>query len=307
MPRIVWMAVAAFSLAFGQAAAAEFPANFRGLWLAGGSCNAVTGYTLLASDFGVTGLFKPAGDGKFVVYGFDTEVIVDAAPDRMVVHYPFGDAAGGDLVRELKNGKIQAHLASKPDVTTVGFRCDTADTGDARARPLLRLLRRLDGFVRAYSDVAEKCRPKADLKICAARIVAMFDLNGDGKISPAELTTFLRHYLPATLLFGDGDKNTVLRQGYRGVSIDPDDLGAVEVAAAMFGPFLTNIVFSNFDFDGNGFLTADEVALAVKEEGLPGGAGGAIRLLSQSREQAEEALGALGGMAGALNNKGGKP
>ncbi len=305
MTRTMWLAVALFSLVAGQAAAAEFPPNFRGLWLAGGSCGAVTGYTLFASDFGVTGVLKANGDGKFVVFGFGGDVIVDAASDRMVVHYPFPDAAGSDLVRELRDGKINAHLSSKPDTVTTGFRCDTVDTGDARARPLLRVLHRLDRFVRAYSDVADQCRPDADVKTCAARIVAMFDLNGDGKIAPAEATTFLRHYLPATLLFGGGDKDMILRQGYRGVTIDPDDLAAVEAATMVFGPFLTNILFSNFDFDGNGFLTVDEVALAVKEEGLPDGAGGAIRLLSQSREQAEEAFGALGGMAGGM--LGGKP
>src|SRR5665213_1505135 len=287
-----------------QAAATDIPREFRGLWLTGKSCGEVTGFGLFANDFGLTGSLAAGKDDKFTLYIFGKEVVTEAKPDRLVVRLPSSGKSSGDnfFVREIKDGHLTSYSSSAPDKRTDGFHCASPAARDPHALVVTRMLSRLDTFVRAYSDIADKCSATVEQSPpCLAQIVALIDVNGDGKIAPAEVTTFLRHYAPAMILFGD--KDAKVRQGYRTVIVDPDDLAGIEAAAAIFGPFLTNIVFSNFDYDGNGFLSAAEIGIVLKQEGVPGGAGEAIRMLSESREQAEGALGAVGGLTDMLGPK----
>jgi hypothetical protein len=278
--------------------AAEFPAAFHGLWFSGASCDQVDGYVITGGNFQLFGALSPRGDGKYMVGRQDTDIIVAAAPDRLVTRgvreapTPQG-AVPSQIVSEIKNGRRSFYWQDEPAKQSQLFHCDKATPRDPRAGDLLIFLGRVDALDQGYATIAAACRNAQTAPgPCGAAIVRFLDVNGDGKLSPAEITTFLRRYAPVAVLLNAGHGKG------RGMgAVDPVALAGVEAATAMFGPFLTNVIFSNFDLDGNGFLTADELVLALKEEAATGGTIDTTHLLDESRKQLEDAMAGMRGLA----------
>ena len=289
---LIALCLALSAQAQAQPAEKQFPAEFRGLWFSGKSCEEADRFVLFGPSFGLVGALKPQAEGKFALTTFAADIVVEAKPDRLTVTR----AEGGDkkpLVREIKNGTMATYPQDAPDKKFDSRHCANPGARDPQAQPLLRLLRRVEILARNYADVADACRDPAKLEPCAAALIKVLDVNGDGKISPAELTTFLRHNAPLTGFMGGAEKEG---KGYKSVTVDTEDLSGIEAAMTAFGPFITNVIFSNADFDGNGFLTADELVLVLKEENLGGGIDTA-KLLSDSRKHAEDAFTAAGGLS----------
>ena len=278
--------------AFAQPADKQFPAEFRGLWFAGKSCDEVDRFVLFGGNFGLVGGLKPAADGKFAMTSFGADIIADAKPGRLAVTRAEGDKSKL-LVREIKDATMVTYPQDTPDKKFDSRHCDNPTPKDAQGVALLRLVRRVEVLAKNYADVAAACGDPAKLDPCAAAIVKVLDINGDGKVAPAELTTFLRHNAPLTGFIGGTEKEG---RGYKSMTIDTEDLSSIEVGMTAFGPFLTNVIFSNADFDGNGFITPDEIVLLLKQENIGGGIDTA-KLLNDSRKHAEDAFNAAGGLS----------
>jgi hypothetical protein len=45
-----------------------------------------------------------------------------------------------------------------------------------------------------------------------------------------------------------------------------DEVRAYQAAAAIVAPWISNMVMANMDYDGNGFLTPDEIRITLKGE-----------------------------------------
>jgi len=46
-----------------------------------------------------------------------------------------------------------------------------------------------------------------------------------------------------------------------------DEVRASQAAATIVAPLISNMLMANLDYDGNGFLTADEIGITLKGEG----------------------------------------
>lgn len=276
--------------------ASLFPAPFRGLWFSGKSCAGVEGFLLTERHYELYGSFTPEHGGKFTFGRDNSDIIVSATPERLVTrsNSPTANPPGAgarEVVSEVKPGRRVFHWQDQPAKPWALFHCDKATTRDPRGGIMLVFLRRLDDLNHVYDALAAPCGKAGTAPApCAAAIVRVLDINHDGKVSPAEVTTFLRRYAPLTETMTSDDKSG------KPISFDPGDFAAIEGATAIVGPFVSNVVFSNFDYDANGLLSADEIVLALQQENAGGGGIDVQSLLSQSREQVENAMSAVGGL-----------
>jgi hypothetical protein len=96
-------------------------------------------------------------------------------------------------------------------------------------------------------------------------IVGILDVNKDGKVAPAEITKFLRDTAKYVVLFNM--KPSVNDPNVFVGSFTLDEVRASQAAATMAAPLISNMVMANLDYDGSGFLTADEIGITLKGEG----------------------------------------
>ncbi|MGH6989424.1 MAG: hypothetical protein ACREFD_03395 [Stellaceae bacterium] len=273
--------------------AAEYPAAFRGLWYSGASCDKIEGFVFTGKKFQLMGGLSPLANGKFRYVPTGADVILTATPDRIVTRgtRQVPTPRPGQLVSEIKNGQRAFYWQGEEAQGWRMFHCKQPRTAAASASTFVFFLVRLGTLEAGAETLLKPCgNGAATPGPCAAAVVKLLDINGDGKLSPAEITTFMRRYAPVMTFFG-GDQDNGNPQ-----EIDPATLAGIEGATAILGPFMTNVVLSNFDYDGNGFLSTGEIVLALKQENAAGTSIDAASLLSQSQKQLDNAMGAVGGL-----------
>jgi len=294
-----------------KSAGLTWPKEFRGLWFQGKSCDEVRGFDLTSSDFILRGALRSQADGKFTISVVSGDAVTETQPARVVTRLmrasgPDKQLTAVPLVSEIKDGRKTTFWQDRPNAKSQFQHCASPKMTDPRVGDFLKFLRRAEFVINAYSDLSDRCADPASVSdACIGAIVHLLDLNGDGKIAPAELTTFFRRYAAVGLLLGgkDGPNHSKI------VTVDPSDLESIEAGAAVFGPFLTNIVFANFDYGANGFLTSDDIALGFRENNGSSGMTDPGRLLTDAKQQAAQAftgLSELGQLFG-LGPSGPKP
>jgi hypothetical protein len=274
-----------------KSAGLVWPKEFRGLWFQGKSCDEIRGFSLTASTFTLSGQLHPQAEGKFGLVVFSNDILSETQPNRIVARLMRREADKQFVeipsISEIKDGRKITYWQDRPNGKFQFQHCATVKTADPRGQDFIKFLRRAEFVFNGYSDLSDRCADPASVSnACIGAIVHLLDLNGDGKIAPAELTTFFRRYAGVGLLLGgkDGPNHGKI------VTIDPADLESIEAGAAIFGPFLTNIVFANFDYGATGFLTADDIALGLRENNGSSGMTDPGRLLTDAKQQAAQAF-----------------
>jgi hypothetical protein len=145
--------------------------------------------------------------------------------------------------------------------------------------------------------VADVCA--AEERSCAASVFRTIDVSEDGRLSEAELVRLLRVGILAARFLVDIDGPSASATGGANLLESGAELGGGVgggLLASLLAPTLLGNVFLSYDFDGDGFLSPEELlqdresldVRALIEDGL-----GPITLGDAERRLADELSGAL--------------
>ncbi|MDD9879140.1 MAG: hypothetical protein OXR84_17045 [Magnetovibrio sp.] len=104
------------------------------------------------------------------------------------------------------------------------------------------------------------CLERKDPPACERKLFAFADATKDGKLSKAEISRALRWLAAAGQEF--------VKKEMADRPLPPDavtHLAALQVYAALVGPYLADGIIYNFDYDGDGLVAKSEIYLDTKE------------------------------------------
>lgn len=298
--------------AIGPARAAEastlsVPEALQGAWYVGPSCDDVASYFFRGDGWwvAITGQADPetisAESSAFAVLGVE--------PDgSMTVSAFWRDPATGEYVpakfrltpagSRVEGSYVSPPAAAKaPKISEI--RCDQPEIGGKPWLLQSRYLSGLTAILGAASAVQHAC--SSGTHACAGAIIAALDLNHDGKISPAELVSFLRRASKVGLLIGKAVPGTSMLQA----EFTLDQVAAAALGAAVIGPISTPIVMSNVDYNADGLIEESELETLLQQIGVPPGPGYFAELIQSAEgtaDQAAQSLGALQQLLGAFGS-----
>ena len=283
---MAWLALHAAAWAADPPFAAT-PAKYRGLWFQGNSCASPRGFKLISRDLLYSGTLEPNGRGQFVIWTYRTYEIYDRPEQRIGVHV-HDKISIAERVSD-RMFQIQTDLS---DTTADFFRCDSPAVRDPETKHYVEVLRRVASVLADYDKLEAVCRPLDRLAHgCAEEIVHMADINGDGKISPAELTSFMRRAVSVGMMLGGP-----AQQGGREIPVGVDELADLDTEAAMFAPFIARTAFANLDFNNDGFLSVEEIATGLQREDFAAALLNGNRVFGAGTTRAAEAYAAFDGL-----------
>ncbi len=153
------------------------------------------------------------------------------------------------------------------------------------------------GAVEDFGDVVGVCKIE-DSGACGKAVWSFIDITGDDRLTPAELSRFLRVASEWTVAEQIGLREAVGKLGFGGGAVD-ENMGRAGAVAMAFlsGPFTARLVLDNYDYDGNGMLERGEVfadsdekafvdAIKRQMEQLPQYAAMAMMAVMAAQEQA---------------------
>lgn len=246
------------------AAAAELPPAFAGIWSEGG-CDRDSRVRLV-NALGILEFRELAGERQVQL-----ALIEDAVPA------PDGRAVNLVLRSPTEERLSEQQLALAGDRLDGGVRCPSAPAS------LLLPFGEAVALFQAAGELKPLCAPAADRAACFARAFRFADLTGDGRLTLAELSRVAR--------------GLAFFVGYLAErrAIQPAERLAAPVAvAAWLGPPLLRPLVEGSDYDGDGALSAAELAQdrAAGDLPLPG-----ATALGPAQDILER-LGSLLGLAG---------
>jgi hypothetical protein len=270
----------------------EFPDPFRGTWYAGRNCDnvlsrvrlsggSVTLATLARAQGDTTELLEEipiekrrareiavSGNGlRFVVGTVDKEKVGDK--DKTGDKSKKGEkAAGRGFVSVLTDERTREERAERePGRKLVTFRCDNPKAGGVDMPLHTLFFRFVDALEDSIYRLQTVCRGGA--QGCADGLVDFLDFNGDRRISPAELTRVLRS-LAKLAVYNDLETSPANEDVMTG-TISAEQILGVQVAAATVAPLVSRLIMENLDYDGDGFLSKEELA-SVSDVNFPASA-----------------------------------
>ena len=230
-----------------------------------------------------------AGLATLVLWG-TTSAGTEPVPDRATGIWSVAECGGdsltiivnprGALLVEAREGKSHVAVATAEWIddddsiilTTEGDhgelmlppmesleRCDSAPASLA-----LMFAETISVFKR-FDEIDEHCRGGEGITFrCVASAFDMIDITGDGVFSRAEISRAIR---AASFFLG----YHFATDGRPGAFVPLEELYLVQVAASAFGPLVATNLIDSYDFDGDGFLSLDELMQdRVPEEGFEG-------------------------------------
>ncbi|MGH7117691.1 MAG: hypothetical protein ACREFP_01620 [Acetobacteraceae bacterium] len=315
MPRQIAFAVAFAALllacpvspvqAADQAHGLSVPDALQGAWYVGQSCNDVTSYFFRGDGWSV-GITEQA-DSQAIVASSSAFSVLKVEPDgSMIVSSYWKDpTTGGYVPAQFKltpeNAAIEGTYVAPAGATKTPkiseIRCDNPEVA-GKPWPLASLyLAGLTRMLESVSKVQRACN--AEAKACAGAIVAVLDLNHDGKVSPAEIVSFFRAATKLGFLLGKTVPGTTMVHA----AFTLDDVSGAELGAAVVGPIFAQVVMANIDYDGDGFIEQNELETFLGQVGIPPASGYVGQLIGSAKssvEQAGHSLGALEQLLGAF-------
>ncbi|MGH7066259.1 MAG: hypothetical protein ACREFO_11295 [Acetobacteraceae bacterium] len=283
------------------------PEAFRGAWYVGQSCDDVASYFFRGDGWWVA--ITGQADPQTISAEASAFAVLQVEPDGpMTVSAYWRDPATGEYVpakfRLTPTGSgVEGSYVSPPAAAKAPkiseIRCDNPEIG---GKPWLlesRYLSGLTAILGAASAVQHACG--SGTHACAGAIVAALDLNHDGKISPAELVSFLRRASKVGFLFGKAVPGTSMLQA----EFTLDQVAAAALGAAVVGPIVASIVMSNVDYNADGFIEESELETLLQQIGVPPGRGYLAQLIESAEGSADQAAQSLGALQQLLGPFGG--
>ncbi len=122
------------------------------------------------------------------------------------------------------------------------------------------------GSVEDFAAAFDICRTE-DSGACGQAVWSFVDITGDGRLTPAELSRFLRVASEWAVVEQIGSSDAVGNLGFGDAAMD-ENMGRAGAVAMAFlsGPFTAKLVLDNFDYDGNGMLERGEVFADTDEK-----------------------------------------
>lgn len=291
--------------AAGQAGGPSVPKALQGAWYVGQSCHDVTSYFFRGDGWSV-GIAEQADSQTIVAHSSAFSVLKVEPDGPMIVSSYWKDPTTGEYVpAQFKlspaNGAIEGSYVSPPAAAKTPkiseIRCDNPEVA-GKPWPLAPLyLDGLTSILDSVSKVQNACN--AEAKACADAIIAVLDLNHDGKVSPAELVSVFRAATKLSFLLGKTVPGTTMAHA----EFTLDDVRGAELGAAVVGPIFAQIVMANIDYDGDGFVEHGELETFLHQVGIPPASGYLGQLVGSAKrsvEQAGHSLGALEQLLGAF-------
>jgi EF hand len=267
----------------------EIPDPLRGAWYTGQACSNVSGYVFHGPDWELfvsgsqgsyTSLFSPlriesiAPDGSVVVRAFR----MDPATERWTAE---------KFAWKLDAGGITSAFTSGPPHETHAIRCANPQQDGKNWLLYSYFLSDLTNLLTSFSAIQHDCG--GDQQACAADLMQMLDADKDGKIAPAEIVNFLRRASKLGPLVGKNVSGTDVITA----DFTLDQVIGAELGMAVVGPVIANVVMANFDYNGDGFIEASELALVLQQLGLPANPGTLAGLVASARDSAARAFKSL--------------
>ncbi len=283
------------------------PAALQGAWYVGESCSDVTSYFFRGDGWSI-GIEEQA-DSETIEADSSLFSVLQIEPDgSMIVSSYWEDPVKRAFVPATfkltpSGSRIVGSFVSPPGAVNVPkiseIRCDNPEIA-GKPWPLVSdYLSDLTGILDSISTVQNACN--TDAHACADAVVSVLDLNHDGKVSSAELVSFFRRASKLGILLG----KTVPGTSMSHAEFTLEQVTGAELGAAVVGPIFAQIVMSNIDYDGDGFIEPGELETFLRQVGMPPGHGYLGRLIESAKNSAEQAarslnaweqlLGAFGG------------
>ncbi len=283
------------------------PTALQGAWYVGESCSDVTSYFFRGDGWSV-GIEEQA-DSETIEADSSLFSVLQLEPDgSMVVSSYWEDPVKRAFVpakfKLTRSGsRIVGAFVSPSGAVKVPkiseIRCDNPEIAGKPWPLVADYLSDLTGLLDSISTVQHACN--TDPHACADAVVSVLDLNHDGKVSAAELVSFFRRVSKLGILFG----KTVPGTSMSHAEFTLEQVMGAELGAAVVGPIFAQIVMSNIDDDGDGFIEPNELETFLRQVGMPSGHGYLGRLIESAKDSAEQAahslntweqlLGAFGG------------
>jgi hypothetical protein len=224
----------------------------------------VTSYVYTSATYELSGRFVADRDGYFRIL-LATSGIIRSADAEKVIRLVTSKQPPTTFIERVA-GKIRTHEFTRDGETSiVSFRhCDSPKSNRLSLKAYDTFYKDLFGLLDNYNRLCAACqvRENGSDEQCAKLIIGMLDVNGDGRIAPAEITKFLREASKFVVLakaIADPNSPNVFS-----VEFTLDAAGAAQAAAVVLAPWISRMVMENMDYDGNGFITADEVRITLE-------------------------------------------
>jgi hypothetical protein len=263
------------SYGHAQLVAKEWPKAFHGVWFGGTSCDDATSYLYTGADYEINGSFVADIEGKFTLFLTTADVIQSAEAEKTIrilsrVNPDTGQHETQKLVSRVSGDVRTDEFSPEWDgqISVSSFRHCVTPYRKRRPIPIYNAFYKgLSIVADNYNRLQETCTGAEGglYDECAKVIVGILDANKDGKIAVAEITKFLRDTAKYVVLFNM--KPSVSGPNVFVGSFTLDEVRASQAAATIVAPMISNMVMANLDYDGSGFLTADEITITLQSEG----------------------------------------
>ncbi|MGH7101085.1 MAG: hypothetical protein ACREFJ_01720 [Acetobacteraceae bacterium] len=289
--------------AAGAPAALPVPDAFQGAWYVGQSCGDVGSYFFRGDGWWVA-IAEQADQRTIVAQSSAFSVLQVEQDGAVVVSAYWRDPAKDEYVparfkltpagAKLAGSQLEGSYTFPPAATSVPrifeIRCDQPEVAGKPWPLASRYLADLTAILGAASAIQHAC--SSGPRACAGAIIAALDLNQDGKVSPAELVSFLRRASKVGFLAGKTVPGTSMVRA----TFTLDQVGAAELGAASIGPIFVPIVMANVDYNGDGFIEEDELETLLHQIGVPPVPGTFTGLILSAKSGADQAARSLGAL-----------
>ncbi len=285
-------------LAAGAPAVRAVPDALQGAWYVGQSCSDVGSYFFRGDGWWVA-IAEQADQRTIVAESSAFSVLQVEHGGAVVVSAYWRDPAKGEYVPARfkltpAGSRVEGSYTLPPAAAHVPrifeIRCDQPEIAGKPWPLASHYLSDLTTILGAASAIQHACG--SGPHTCAGAIVAALDLNHDGKVSPAELVSFLRRAAKVGMLAGKSVPGTAMVRA----EFTLDQVAAAELGAATIGPIFAPIVMANVDYNNDGFIEEDELETLLHQIGVPPAPGtftGLIQCAKGSADQVARSLGTL--------------
>jgi len=292
---LLWAGGAAAGTGAARAAVLDVPRALQGAWYIGQTCSNVSAYVFRGNDWMVRISQQPGS--RTIVADSSRFTVLKVAPDGSTLTSSYWRDPATDTVvpatvriRPSERG-IESGYASPPDAARLPdvseLRCDAPEIEGKPWQFASLYLASLTSVLGEVAAVQRDCN--GDVHACAAGIIGVLDIERDGKVSTADLTDFFRRASKLALLIGRkvSGTNTLHAEFTLG------DVLRAEFWTSVGGPVVAQIVMSNIDYNGDGFIEQDELETFLRQVKLPSGQELLQQLVESAKSSASQTLQSL--------------
>lgn len=263
---IVLSALASAEAAGSSQKLEEVPRGFRGAWYLG-TCENADFRIFFGDTYIISGSTTPSSgtDPHQTQY---TQVVISLAgkfetikPKRVVVWLKNSFTNEIEHISfDISSGILQQDQDERPETTQSWTRCAAPKRGGQPLAIYAQFFRDADELLATLPAVSARCMSaSAD---CVQAIMELVDVDKNGKITPAEVIRFLRRAAKLSLLFRGTSSSD--DPAVRFVTLDPNAFVDAQMPVATFGPVLASLIFAVVDHNGDGLISADEIATVIE-------------------------------------------